>query len=184
MRRREFLAGAAAAGVSGAVAHASPEPAGEDAETALRGELARAAVLQRSVLLVFHASWCSWCRLLDAFLTAPEVAPLMERHFSIVHMRVQEHQEAMRARQLAGADALYARYAAKAEAGLPFFLVLDAQGRARATSLTKKGENIGFPVTPGEIAHFDAMLRTGAPTLTADEFAVLHTVMTRIAPRA
>jgi len=58
--------------------------------------------------------------------------------------------------------------------GVPFFVFLDAQGQAIATSNRPvegktRGENIGYPDAPEEIDWFMAMLKKSVPAMTEEE---------------
>lgn len=174
--RRTFLAGALGAALPGVGAADVPKTA----QAALRRELELAAAQSRAVLLFFHASWCSWCHVFDRLLDDPAAAPVFAAHFRVFRVRAQEHTDANRALELPGADMLYMHYAGP-DAGLPFYLVVDANGRAIATSASPKtGDNIGFPVEPAELDAFAALLKTGAPDITALEQKAVREACVRI----
>jgi hypothetical protein len=61
----------------------------------------------------------------------------------------------------------------KAEGGVPWTAILDADGKVLATCNAKDGHNIGFPSEPDSIVHFAAMLRTTAIRLTPEEIGTL-----------
>lgn len=179
MDRRTLLAGALAAAVPGIAAAKAQRSAAEE----VRVRLATATAAQKSLLILFYAQWCSWCRVFDRFLADPAAAAALERRLDILHMRAQEHAPEYKALQLDGADALYDRYAPEG-AGLPFFVVLDANGRPRVNSIIPKtNENIGFPVSPEELDAFRAMLKRSTPAFTDAELAVIRAACVRHAPR-
>lgn len=70
-----------------------------------------------------------------------------------------------------GAKDIEKRYIDK-EQGLPWFVFLDADGKALAHSTGPKG-NTGFPAQPEEIAHFKTMLQTVKRHLTDEQIASL-----------
>ena len=179
MHRRTLLAGALLAALPGLGYAKAQRAAAEE----ISRERALATAEQKALLVFFYASWCSWCRIFDAFLADPAAAAVMSRHFRIFHLRAQEHTDANRALQLPGADALYLRYA-RDGGGLPFFVALDAQERAVVTSISPKTqENIGFPVAPQELDDFQGMLKRAAPAITAAELAIVRNACVRVAPR-
>jgi hypothetical protein len=173
--RRGVLAGGAAALLLGAAASAE-----DSAAEVVARESAAAAAEDRRLLLVFEASWCVWCRQMDAMLEDPAAAAILDRHFRILHLRAQERDEAEIAKQLAGADDVYLRYSGGG-AGMPFTAVLDADASAVATSIQQaNGGNFGFPVTDEELEGFETMLEVGAPAMPAEDRAALRQVCVRV----
>lgn len=73
----------------------------------------------------------------------------------------------------AGGDAISRRLKGGALNGVPWMIILDAQGRRLVTSDGEKG-NIGYPYEPHEIEHFMVMLRATARRLTADQFTAIE----------
>ncbi|MBI5444398.1 MAG: thioredoxin family protein [Deltaproteobacteria bacterium] len=151
--------------VAGCSVLAGPPPA----ESVLAAAARDGKSGKRSILVIFHASWCGWCRKLEAVLSVPSVEEILERHYETASLTVQERGE-KEALENAGAEELLASIAGK-DAGLPFTVVLDRKTRrAIATSnLAGPGTNIGFPSKTDELDAFIAMLRKGAPRMTAAE---------------
>jgi len=58
--------------------------------------------------------------------------------------------------------------------GLPWFCVLDEGGKLLGSSCDAKGQNVGFPYKPQEIAVFKALLQKVAVHLTAEDVAALE----------
>ena len=80
-------------------------------------------------------------------MASPNVAPVLAKEF--VSLKIE-------ADRMVGGKEILKRYQAN-EAGIPWFVFLDAEGKAVVTSDSPKG-NVGFPATPHEIAYFRAVL--------------------------
>jgi hypothetical protein len=68
--------------------------------------------------------------------------------------------------------------AARAKAGIPFYVTLDAKGAPRSSSIRPltpgaPAENLGYPGSTEEIKAFLAFLKEGAPSLTEAETTIL-----------
>ena len=172
MSSRRFAAGAVlAAALLAGRATAAPPPS---AAVVLSEAATAAKTGKRNLLVVFHASWCGWCRKLEAVLSTPAAKEVVDRHYEKVGLTVQERGE-KQALENAGAEELMTALAGK-DAGLPFTAVLERKTRrAIATSNTGgEGTNVGFPGKADEVDHFVAMLRKGAPRMTDAEAETLR----------
>jgi uncharacterized protein YyaL (SSP411 family) len=109
----------------------------------------KAASEDKAIFLHFGAPWCGWCHKLDDFLARDEIARVFGTDYLDVKIDVD--------RMKNGKDVL-AKYNPSASGGIPWFVILDANGKALATSDGPKG-NIGYPAAPEEIEHFLAMLK-------------------------
>ena len=63
------------------------------AEQVLTGATQTAKAQQKNVLIHFGASWCSWCRHLDAMLESAEVGKLFRDNYVIAHLTIQESKD-------------------------------------------------------------------------------------------
>jgi thiol-disulfide isomerase/thioredoxin len=172
MDRRSFLAGTAALTAASA-GRAFADPA--DAMASVAAASAQAQASNRKLLLIFHASWCVYCRLFDMMLKDETAGAIVERHYAVLHLRALERTPEMKAQQLAGADEVFATYAPKG-AGLPYMAVLDGDAKMVADSIMTNGDNFGFPVTKQELDGFEAMMKAGAPDITPKELKTLRKV--------
>jgi len=134
------------------------------ADEALAAALAKAKAEKKAVFVDFSAPWCGWCHRLDAYLHQPEIARVFDAVFVSVKIDVDRFR---------GGKELNARYGGD-RAGLPFFAFVDAEGKKIGDSIATPGGNVGFPVKDEEVAHFIAMVRRAAPTLTDAQVKTLE----------
>jgi len=132
---------------------------------------AQAKASGRNVLVIFHASWCGWCKRLDKFMTDPKFQPIFDKNFVTVKLTVLEddkHKSDENPGGLEEMDVLGGR-----DAGLPLFAVLDPSGKTIITSMRPsddgKSANTGFPAASEEIGHFVVMMKKGAPKISDDQ---------------
>ena len=132
---------------------------------------AKASAEKKAIFVHFGASWCGYCKKLDAFLERPDIKPVFEKYFVPVTLVVQEKNKSL---ENAGADALHKKLGGPA--GLPYSSFLDADGRMIVNS-KKDGENIGYPVQPQEIDWFVQMMKKAAPNISSDDLKTIETAL-------
>jgi len=138
----------------------------------------RAAAEQKAIYVHFGASWCGWCKRLDAFLEQPDIKPVFEKYFIPVKLVVQESDN-KKDLENAGAEELLKKWGGPD--GLPYSVFLDANGalivNAKHPSPAGKGGNIGYPAQPGEIDWFVQMMKKAAPKITDDDLKRIETIL-------
>lgn len=144
----------------------------EPAASVMAKAQATAQKSHRNVLVIFHASWCGWCKKFDEFLADKAMGKLMNDNFVIVHLDVLEQPDKKNLEN-EGADKLLAGWNG-AQAGVPFMVVVDPAGKKLIDSNRTKEltSNIGYPARPEEIAHFMKMVETGSAMKAKDRAAV------------
>lgn len=139
------------------------------ADEVLKAALADAAKYDRKVFLHFGAPWCGWCLKLDAWLARPEIAEVFGKDF--VDLKIDND-------RMTGAKEVFAKYNSAGKGGIPWFVILDAEGKAVMTSDGPKG-NIGFPYEDHEVEYFVKMLETTKKRLTPTDIDILRKSLTK-----
>src|ERR1017187_7350736 len=86
----------------------------------------------------FRADWCGWGKKMEKFFQESEAAPILAKYYTVVTVDTEKNE---------GSEPLARRLGSKDGIdGIPWFAVIDAQGKVLATSEGPKG-NIGFPDT-------------------------------------
>lgn len=137
-----------------------------------------AAATNKNVLVIFHASWCGWCRKIDSSINDTSCKELFDKNYVIVHLTVQESKD-KKALETPGAAAFMAKYNGT-DAGLPFFLIMDKNGNLLADSKIRKdgaildqpGDNMGCPSADDEVVYFTKILKQTS-SLTDDELKII-----------
>jgi len=145
-------------------------PAPPQAQAVVDAAVQSAKAQGKSVLVHFGASWCSWCKRLDAMLESAEVGKIFHDNYVIAHLTIQESDD-KKGLENPGAQEM-ANKAGAGKTGIPIYIFFDESGKTLATSLAMpNGGNIGHPATPEEIKAFEGLLMRTAPRMTAAQRA-------------
>lgn len=150
------------------------------ADAVMRKTYAKAVKEKKNVLLMFHASWCVWCRKMDSSLIDMTCKKYFDDNFVIEHLTVQES-KGKENLENPGAEELMNKYNGKNQ-GLPYWVILDKNGKMLFDSQirktepdgTIKGSNIGCPASKDEVKTFIDMLRQ-TTALTDQELSIIST---------
>jgi thioredoxin-related protein len=135
---------------------------------------AKASAEQKAIFVHFGASWCGWCKRLDAFLDRKDVKPVFEKYFVPVKLVVQE-KEKDKESENAGADVFLTKLGGPS--GLPYSAFLDSKGALIVNSKGSDGNNIGFPAQPDEIDWFVQMMKKAAPKMSEQDLNVIKAAL-------
>ncbi|MBK5209087.1 MAG: thioredoxin family protein [Flavobacteriaceae bacterium] len=152
----------------------NPKSADEILNTALE----QAKKENKNVIIMFHASWCGWCKKMDASLTDATTKDLFNKNYVIAHLVVLES-ASKKQLENDGAEALLNKYGGEKQ-GIPYLLIFDGDANLLADSkmvenkfvLKGQGNNIGCPGTHEEIAAFTYKLKETS-NLNEDELAII-----------
>jgi hypothetical protein len=136
-----------------------------DGRKLLDDALAQAKRENKRVLVDETAVWCGPCHLLAVFLD--QNRQIWEKDYVWIKMDPRWPQAAEIMKSLRK----------DAEGGIPWFAILDADGKVLATSNKSDGSNIGFPSEPDSIEHFVHMLKSTALRMNGKDFARLKTAL-------
>jgi len=135
------------------------------AEIVMNNAYQQATTENKKVFVMFQASWCGWCRKMDAAMNDASCKKALESSYVIVHLTVEESKD-KKDLENPGADFLKRKWLGE-KASLPFWLILDKDGNILADSYIRKpgvsidqpGDNIGCPASDEEITMFLKILR-------------------------
>lgn len=148
----------------------------EKADIIVNKAITEAKAGNKNVLLMFHASWCKWCKMMEKNMDLPETKPIFDKRFVTAYIDVQERGD-KKSLENPGGQELMNKFNGE-NAGLPFWLILNSKGEFLADSFDAKGENLGSPATPEEVTAFITKLGK-ASKLSNEEAQIIEKVFVK-----
>jgi thioredoxin-related protein len=147
------------------------------ADEVLKTAYKQSAEQHKNVLLLFHASWCGWCKKMDASLNDSACKKFFDDNYVIIHLTVFESGSKKKLEN-EGSGEILKKYGAF-DAGIPFWLLYDKKGNLLGNSYIKssdgKKSNIGCPASKEEVEAFIKVLKASS-SLNEKELAVITSV--------
>jgi thioredoxin-related protein len=126
------------------------------AESILSAAYKKATKEKKNVFVIFHASWCGWCKKLDASMNDSSTKKYFDNSYVTVHLTVDE-QGVKKKLINQGAEELLTKYGGD-QAGLPFFVIQDKKGKELANSY-ENSKSLGCPSERLEVGTFIQLLQ-------------------------
>lgn len=148
------------------------------ADVILKATFEQAKLENKNVMLMFNASWCGWCKKLDASFNDESTKELFDKNYVIAHLVVLESANKKHLENK-GAEAILNKYGGEKQ-GIPYLLIFDKDKNLLADSkmvenefvLKELGNNMGCPGTDAEVAAFSYKLKETS-NLNDEELAII-----------
>jgi len=125
----------------------------------------QAAIENKNVFIIFHASWCGWCHKMDRAMNDASCKDLFSNNYVIRHIAVNEAEDKKHLENPGGQELLKKYHGEKQ--GIPYWLIFDknanlladSQKRPEGAGFETPGQNTGCPATKDEVASFIHVLQ-------------------------
>jgi thioredoxin-related protein len=155
----------------------------DSAQNILKAAIAEARSSKKNVFLMFHSTWCVWCKRLETVLDNPEIKPLIDKNYVVAMIDVKERGDKIQTHENSGGKEILANFGGT-QSGLPFIVFLNKKGKMIANSnMMPKNQNIGYPGSKEEIAAFIKLLKQTAPHMTDKQRTVISKYLEKNAPQ-
>ena len=166
---------------------AAQDAAPLDAATVVRQATRRANAGSKNVFVYFHASWCSWCKRLEALFEDPRFKSKFADSYVVASITIREREEKVKLEN-PGWERVLRRLRQAEEKDVPYYVVLSPKGERLGGSYRGKDKeipnNAGFPQTDEEIAAFLTLIEKTAKAFTAEDRAALKEYLEKTRPPA
>ncbi|MCX6173423.1 MAG: thioredoxin family protein [Ignavibacteriales bacterium] len=155
----------------------------QTADNILKASYKEAKASDKNVFLIFHASWCSWCKRLENAMQSDELKKIFEDNFIITHLDVQERGDKIKELENPGGNEVMKSFGGE-KSGLPFYVFLDAAGKKLADSnVMPENQNIGYPGSDEEITAFAKIIKLSAKHLGNENYSTIIAYLKKNAPK-
>jgi thioredoxin-related protein len=141
----------------------------DSAQTILKTALTEAQSVHKNVLLIFHATWCGWCKRLETAFNDTTMKTFIDENYIVARLDVKERGDKIQSYENPGGQQFMSDWGGK-NAGLPFIVFLNGKGKMIANSnVMPRKQNIGYPGSQEEITAWIKLLKKTAPHMTSKQ---------------
>jgi thioredoxin-related protein len=161
----------------GSFAQTTPEAS----STVMNAAYAKAKAEHKNVILMFHASWCGWCKKMEASINDSTCRKSFNDNYVIVYLDILENKGKENLENAGGIDMLKS-FGGDPAGGIPFWVIIDANGKSLGNSYLPPADgskatakdNVGCPAADNEVAYFAGLLKSTSK-LTDAQLAIIKT---------
>jgi len=156
-------------------AQTTPVPASD----VLKAAYAQAKAEHKDVIVMFHASWCIWCKKMEASINDSLCQKAFKDNYVVTYIDILENKGNEGLENAGGTDVMKS-FNGDPKGGIPFWVVLDADGKPIGTSYAPPADgtpataknNVGCPAEVSEVAYFIKLLKASS-NMTDDQLTVI-----------
>ena len=126
----------------------------------------QAKIENKNVFLIFHASWCGWCKKMEKNMEDPLIKDFFDKNYVKAFVTVEERGDKVNL-NTPGGDLLVESFGGKNQ-GLPFWVILDENGNVLKDSKIN-GANVGGPASEKEVDYLISTLEPTAKNAKVDK---------------
>lgn len=125
----------------------------------------QAKIENKNIFLIFHASWCGWCKKMENNMEDPSVKKYFDVNYVKTFITVEERGEKAKLNTPEG-DLLLEKVGGKNQ-GLPYWVIIDENGNVLKDSKIN-GQNVGGPASEKEVDYLISVLEATSKNQKVD----------------
>jgi len=149
----------------------------ESASSILEKAYSQAKAENKTVFVKYSASWCGWCKRMDKHMKSDDCKAFFDDNYVTVTLVVKESGKNKHLEHPEGSEYLKKHKGEKS--GLPFWVILDTNGKVIEDSYDTNGDNLGCPATETEINEFIKILKKTSKLTDKDLEIIAKTFSTK-----